>query len=277
MSRIRWTVAAVGVLLVALAAGLLWVRYDSEVVRTAVMRPAIVAGSTVLVDTNSADAAGIRRGDVVLVSAIEAWPDDEAVRDWPGDASELTYALRVVGLPGDTVTCCGGGGGLTVNGELVPEAYAETAGNAAYGEFSAEVPEGRLFLLADARDIARDSRVHLDRAGGTVPVAAVLGRVEAAYWPPWQARLLGGDEALRAVEPARPTGGVPLFLVALGALLVGLCLALWGFRTPVRRGFSRLAVAGHDVGDVGWESGGWGLVSGGSVGSMVVVVDVPDE
>jgi hypothetical protein len=37
-----------------------------------------------------------------------------------------------------------------------------------------------------------------------------------------------------------------------------------------------LAVAGHDVDDRGWQSGGWWLVAGGGVGSMVVVVDVPD-
>lgn len=223
----RWLVAVIGGVLVIAGCWFLTSRFDSQPVRSPAMWPTLDPEESVLVDSAAAQAAGVRRGDVVLVRAIEAWPRDGAIRNWPGPVAELSFVLRVAGVGGDTVRCCDAEGRLAVNGQPLDEAYASD-GNAVHGEFSVTVPEGRLFLLGDARNLARDSRVQLDHAAGTVPAASVLGRVVAVHAPPWRVRLIAGWPG--------PALLLPVAAVLAGSVLVG--CAGW---VLLRRAAARLA------------------------------------
>jgi signal peptidase I len=109
-----------------------------------------------------------QRGDVVAVTVID---------DGYGQTFELLS--RVIGLPDDTVECPatknGTCDGVVVSGEQLHEPWIITP-TAPFSRTA--VPEGRVFLLGDARDAARDSREiglqHLDEILG-VAVARVTG------------------------------------------------------------------------------------------------------
>ncbi|RFU84955.1 signal peptidase I [Streptomyces triticagri] len=142
--------------------------YQPYTVPTESMTPTIGAGDRVLAERIDGDQ--VRRGDVVVFKQ-QSWGD-------------LPMVKRVVGVGGDKVACCAGGG-LTVNGKSVDEPYLEQSpGLKAKPIPATVVPEGRLFLLGDERAGSLDSSVHLDEAGnGTVPRSAVNARVDAVAWP----------------------------------------------------------------------------------------------
>ncbi|KOG44153.1 signal peptidase [Streptomyces virginiae] len=162
--------------------GFVWgaVVYRPYTVPTDSMMPTVRPGDRLL--AQRIDGAEVRRGDVVIFTD-SMWSDSPMVK-------------RVVGIGGDTVKCCGAGGGLTVNGTPLDEPYADTTRpdtglamppgqTAPTGTpFEVTVPEGNLFLLGDRRAASLDSRAHLQEAGqGTVPRSAVSARVDALAWP----------------------------------------------------------------------------------------------
>jgi signal peptidase I len=131
------------------------------------MAPTLAPGERVLVSPWGDPVSG----DVVLVASPEGWgaPDGEAI-------------VRVIATGGQRVACCDDGGRLTVDGSTLDEPYL--AGPTNQVEFDVEVPTGRVFLLADDRSTARDSRAMLEVAQGTLAVEDVRGRVIAVLWPP---------------------------------------------------------------------------------------------
>ncbi|MFJ1868456.1 signal peptidase I [Streptomyces sp. NPDC088097] len=145
--------------------------YQPYTVPTDSMVPTVKPGDRVL--AQRIDGAEVRRGDVVVFTDT-AWSNSPMVK-------------RVVAIGGDTVSCCGQGGRLTVNGKELDEPYLDRAGVEAVGTgttFEVKVPEGNLFLMGDRRGASLDSRAHLQDAGqGTVPRSAVEGRVDALAWP----------------------------------------------------------------------------------------------
>ncbi|MFJ8564222.1 signal peptidase I [Streptomyces sp. NPDC093514] len=162
--------------------GFVWgaVVYRPYTVPTDSMMPTVRPGDRLL--AQRIDGAEVRRGDVVIFTD-SMWSDSPMVK-------------RVVGIGGDTVKCCGAGGGLTVNGTPLDEPYADTTrpdtglamppGQTAPTQtpFEVTVPEGNLFLLGDRRAASLDSRAHLQEAGqGTVSRSAVSARVDALAWP----------------------------------------------------------------------------------------------
>jgi signal peptidase I len=136
-------------------------RYQPLRVTGGSMRPTYAPGDSVLVRKHSA--AGPHSGDVVLVKTPE-WGT-------PGP-----YLQRVIGVGGDHVVLPVGGP-LTVNGRTVKEPYV--LGGVANGRTAVDVtvPPGHLFLLGDHRADSADARAHLDRSGGALPDADVVGRV----------------------------------------------------------------------------------------------------
>ncbi|WP_411080636.1 signal peptidase I [Streptomyces sp. cmx-18-6] len=209
---------AVAVGCVLFLGGFLWgaVVYKPYTVPTASMSPTVNAGDRVLAERM--DGADVRRGDVVVFTD-SVWGDTPMVK-------------RVVGVGGDTVACCDEGGRLTVDGTPVEEPYL-SPGLAAEGarapaspqKFSAEVPEGQIFLLGDERSTSLDSRVHLEDAGqGSVPLSAVQARVDAVAWP--LNGMIGRPESFAAL-PGGVSAPGPLPL-QVGAALVGLVLILGG-------------------------------------------------
>lgn len=158
------------------------------------MAPTIAPGAKVVVQHVGASSLG--RGDVVVVDS-SAW-----------GFRELTFR-RIIGLGGDTVACCTAGR-VTVDGKPLAEPYTGSA-NDGRPAYSVAVPAGRLFLLADARGSAVDSRLNLSSGQGTLPASAVKGRVV------WRA---GGGPVDGQAGPLR----IDVGLLALGLLLLGLGL-----------------------------------------------------
>ncbi|MBT2364645.1 signal peptidase I [Streptomyces sp. ISL-10] len=199
---------AVAVGCVLFLGGFVWgaLVYQPYTVPTDSMSPTVQAGDRVLAERISGDE--VRRGDVV-VFRDKQWGDMPMVK-------------RVVGVGGDEIVCCDGDGRLTINGKPVDEPYLHIEGPAAE-RFTAEVPEGQLFLLGDERKGSLDSRSHLQDAGqGSVPRSAVEARLDAVAWP-----LSGGAVERPEGFAALPGGvsqpgpvGLMLVAVAAGAVLI---------------------------------------------------------
>jgi signal peptidase I len=107
-------------------------------------------------------ASGLRRGDVVL----------ERVAAPPG-APDL-IARRVIGVPGDHVSCCGGNGEISVDSKRLNEAYLYPGDAPSAASFSVTLPSRQYWLLGDHRSVAFDSRTR-----GPIPQAVIAGRVVA--------------------------------------------------------------------------------------------------
>lgn len=186
------------------------------------MENTLGVGDRIVVEKWSQD---VRRGDVVVFSDDLHWEGADAsstgwrktVRDAAAfariAASGDHLVKRVVGLPGDVVSCSGPDAKLTVNGVAVDEPYlrAGLAGcTPAAGQASRwriTVPAGHMWVMGDHRDDSADSRSHDDDTGspGSVPLSAVTGRPIAVAWP--LGSISGGhdDETAFAKVPAPTT------------------------------------------------------------------------
>jgi signal peptidase I len=94
---------------------------------------------------------------------------------------------RVIGLPGDTVTCCNDFGQILVNGVPLEEPYIQLpdgATKATRDDFEVTVPEGKLWVMGDNRYNSADSAYHRDDpTGGFVPISNLVGRALLISWP----------------------------------------------------------------------------------------------
>jgi signal peptidase I len=155
-------------------------------VRAVSMEPTLAAGDRVLVMRPLLD-RDLAHGDVVVVDVRGTFvPGTAATGPLAGTVLAPTSAQaylvkRVVGMPGDRVTCCASDGRLVVNGQPLDEPYLAPGVQASQDSFDVVVPSGRLWLMGDNRAVSEDSRAHLGSpGGGTVAVRAVVGRVVAA-------------------------------------------------------------------------------------------------
>ncbi len=147
----------------------------------------------------------LNRGDVVVFDDRAGWlagyPKDEEKPWWESathwfqdligfgadDANEYLIK-RVIGLPGDHVTCCNLNGEIEINGQPISEReyinIPSTQKNVSLVPFDKLVPEGFLFVLGDNRNNSSDSRYHEANPGqGFVSVDAVVGRAFVVSWP----------------------------------------------------------------------------------------------
>lgn len=168
---------------------------------TQAMAPAYLAGDHILVDQTVAPEA-LKHGDVV---AVRPW---YAGADEPGLRHELApVILRVVGLPGDEIRFQGH---RVFRNNVALEGAPCPSQTTPYRAHDLEDPEcfmepheaapsyavvhdhkrtscgttpsfmvgaGRVFLMADNRDRASDSRRH-----GAAPMQSLLGRTLGTYW-----------------------------------------------------------------------------------------------
>jgi len=100
----------------------------------------------------------------------------------PDSAEHLVK--RVIGLPGDTITCCDPQGRLLVNGVPIDEAYLRPGSIPSELDFSVTVPQGSFWVMGDNRQNSTDSRYHQDLpSGGFVDKSFVVGRAVVISWP----------------------------------------------------------------------------------------------
>jgi signal peptidase I len=145
----------------------------------------------------------IERGDVVVFADPGGWLPATAEPDKPPVVAAVDWVLetvgfaasdandhlikRVIGLPGDHVSCCNALGQMTVNGVPIDEPYIKLKkGETVASEipFDVTVPEGSLWVMGDNRDNSADSRYHQDGpGGGFVPIKNVVGRALWITWP----------------------------------------------------------------------------------------------
>jgi len=152
---------------------------------SASMENTLLVGDRVLVNELVPKAVGLQRGDVVVFQDPGGWLG-------PGMGDDLIK--RVIGLPGDTVSCCDADGRLQVNGHAVDEPYVvlRSGLNRVSGQdFTEKVPAGQIWVMGDNRYESADSRVH-----GTVPESDIVGRAFVITWPAnrWSALSRYGDE-----------------------------------------------------------------------------------
>lgn len=191
-----WRSVVLALLTAVLVTGLLrafvvdvyWIGSDS-------MQPTVEPGDRVLVG-KLVDEGGLERGDLVVfdgrgsfapLHSDDPWPAQvlQTLGRWSGlTGSDSVYLKRVVGTPGDTVACCGPSGRLEVDGEEITEDYVLDGDRPSEVEFTAVVPEGRLWLMGDHRSVSVDSRSLLGApGGGLVRADKVIGEPIAVLWP----------------------------------------------------------------------------------------------
>lgn len=140
--------------------------------------------------------AGVDRGEVLVFRDPGGWlPEPGAA---PGGVrgavnSVLTFigllpsdsgsdlVKRVIGIAGDTIACCDVEGRIVLNGVPLDESYVQ--GPTDQVRFDVVVPPDSMFVMGDNRGDSRDSRYHLDVAGGAVPISSAVGRVVLVVWP----------------------------------------------------------------------------------------------
>jgi signal peptidase I len=145
----------------------------------------------------------LSRGDVVVFKDPGGWlpptPPQTgnpvqrgvgAVLDFVGlgaSDSDQHLVKRLIGLPGDHVTCCNALGQMSVNGVPLKEPYVLLpAGQQAVSAkpFEVTVPAGKVWVMGDNRYNSADSRYHMDDpTKGFVPLSDVVGRAFVVSWP----------------------------------------------------------------------------------------------
>jgi signal peptidase I len=190
---------------------------------SASMESTLMTGDRVLVSKLTPGPFELNRGDIIVFKDPGGWLDPVeqveggAVRQaiWEGltfvgllpqDSGEHLIK-RVIGLPGDTVTCCDAQGRLQVNGVSIDEPYLFEGNDPSPKEFSITLGDDQLWVMGDNREVSEDSRYHPDVHDGTVPMSLVVGKAFVVIWPWDQAGTLGVPSSVFAQVPDPASSG----------------------------------------------------------------------
>ncbi|MER7771025.1 signal peptidase I [Kitasatospora sp. NPDC096140] len=203
------------------------------------MEQTILVGDRVLVDKLTPwFGSEPQRGDVVVFKDPGGWlesdrkPSDDGpvlgaakqvltfVGLLPSD-NEQDLIKRVIGVGGDTVECCDAQGRLSVNGHPVDETYLAPGNPPSRQPFKVKVPQGRLWVMGDHRDVSADSRFHMGNPGqGTIPLSGVVGRAFVIAWPLDRFHQLDVPSSLSSLDRAPQAGGTAGESVGVGPVPV---------------------------------------------------------
>ncbi|MEV0561276.1 signal peptidase I [Dactylosporangium sp. NPDC050588] len=169
------------------------------------MENTLLVGDRVLVNKVLYDVREPQRGEVVVFEGPANWAPENQVDKDAGFFAELgrtvgdlvgfsqpgekDFIKRVIGLPGDTVSCCDVQGRVFVNGYPLDESayvYEDSPLDATpnpkqctarrFGPIKVE--PGQMFVMGDHRGVSQDSRCQ-----GQVPIDNVIGRAFVILWP----------------------------------------------------------------------------------------------
>jgi len=167
------------------------------------MEDTLDVNDRIIVNELQPKAFPLQRGDIVVFKDPGGWlpptpPADtnpvSGFFDWTLSIVGLTapdsndhLIKRVIGLPGDHVTCCNSFGQMSVNGTPLDEPYVKLpTGMTAVSsvKFDVVVPKNTLWVMGDNRYDSADSRYHQNDPGrGFVPMSDVVGRAVLITWP----------------------------------------------------------------------------------------------
>jgi signal peptidase I len=168
------------------------------------MEQTLLVGDRVLVNKIVYDVRPPERGEVVVFRGTDAWAPENfnepqvsllgrigrTMGDLVGVSrpGEKDFIKRVIGLPGDRVSCCDPSGRVYVNGKGIDEPYVlnnspldvqpdpRVCKSRRFDEVL--VPPGQIFVMGDHRIVSQDARCQ-----GPVPIENVIGRAFVIVWP----------------------------------------------------------------------------------------------
>nr|WP_307806987.1 signal peptidase I [Naasia sp. SYSU D00057] len=170
---------------------------------SASMEETLAINDRIIVNQLEPSVFPVDHGDVVVFRDPGGWLPPSTPVEQPPLVAALDWVLsvvglsapdsndhlikRVIGLPGDHVTCCNALGQMSVNGVPLDEPYVKLPDGITKVsdlDFDVTVPEGYLWVMGDNRYNSRDSRYNTDKPGdGFVPIDNVVGRAFVVSWP----------------------------------------------------------------------------------------------
>jgi signal peptidase I len=222
------------------------------------MEQTLLIGDRVLVNKVVYDTRTPKRGEVVVFSGPANWAPENVIDENPGLMSRISGTLgdlvgvstagkkdfikRVIGLPGDRVSCCDPDGRIYVNGKGLDEPYVtdnspldappdpRVCRSRRFDEVV--VPQGQLFVMGDHRMVSEDSRCR-----GTIPIDDVIGRAFVIVWPSSEWGTLGVPDTFSSIPGPVAQGPVSGRVVSpdgINAITVTLPIAVILSRRPPR-------------------------------------------
>lgn len=145
---------------------------DNFNIPSASMEPTLMTGDNILVFLPKAHTP--TRGEVIVFKDTLGWLTTE----YPG---KEYLVKRVIGIGGDTISCCTAQGQVILNGNPLVEPYIEGTNNIRFKTLI--VPKNKVFVMGDNRNDSADSRYHINTGTEFISDNSIIGKVWLNYWP----------------------------------------------------------------------------------------------